>query len=370
MSLVGSELDISVDTGYGSRSGKTKVALDDDVDDNEEISVPDDSMEQCVMDCHPPPSPPRPAEHLFLSNLNTQNISAAALAQQIHMSLRSPWSSRRGASSVATDDFVTAHGSIYSPKSTSCEDDDDDADDYADIIDNGFDLTDTLPPIVTSTTYNSDLSSPSNNTNYNYADDEDDAESSIDNDNHVFAKDVHSRNYRYLITPEEELEFLDATSMSTASPATKQPPAAAAAVSTPPPVKQDKFFPTEAPAHTDAAEKVYDTAKGVWAWGKGVTVISPFLGIAETVAGKAVSMAGHSLENIDGEVVKQLHGIDDGILNPAIEKIVGILLAAAGKSEDVLKPILVALLKPFGLIKESAENPEQTPVAGVAVTIN
>jgi hypothetical protein len=337
MSLVGSELDISVDTGYLSHSPSKKV-----VNDDEEISLPGSMEERSVVDCHPPPSPPRPAEHLFLSNLNTQNISAAALAQQIHMSLRSP-SSHMGTSAV-TDDFVTAHGSI-SPTSTS-EDD----------IEKGFDFPDTPASVSATNTYNSDFSSPSTNNN---ADDDE----SLDNDkNLVFGKDALSRNYRYLISPDEELEFLDARSMSTTATTPKP-----AAVSTPPSMKKEKFFPTEAPAHVDAAEKVYDTAKGVWSWGKGVTVISPFLGIAETVAGKAVSMAGHSLENIDGEVVKQLHSIDDGILNPAIEKIVGILLGAAGKSEDMLKPIIIALLKPFGLIKETAENPEQTPVIGVTV---
>ena len=343
MSLVGSELDISVDTGFGSQSTSKKVQ-----NDNDEISLPEDSIggRSSVVDCHPPPSPPRPAERLFFSNLNTQNISAAALAQQIHMSLRSP-SSHMG-TSVVTDDFVTAHGSI-SPTSTS-EDDD---------VEKGFDFPDTPAPISVSNTYNSDFSSPSTKHN---ADDDDE---SIDNDkNLVFAKDALSRNYRYLISPDEELEFLDARSMSTT--ATTPKPAATAA-STPPTMHKEKFFPTEAPAHVDAAEKVYDTAKGVWSWGKGVTVISPFLGIAETVAGKAVSMAGQSLETIDGEVVKQLHSIDDGILNPAIEKILGILLGAAGKSEDMLKPIIVALLKPFGLIKETAENPEKTPVTGVTV---
>jgi len=338
MSLVGSEVDISIDTGCGSYPSKTVVTDGED----DELSVTEnllDDSNECAMDYHPPPTPPRPAEQLFFSNLNTQNISAAALAQQIHLSLRSP-SSRMG-TSVNTDDFLTAHGSI-SPDSN-CE---------------GFDFPDTPAPISASTTYNSDLSSPFTATNA------DDDESSSDNNNNVFAKDALSRNYRYVINPEEELELFQDANMSTQTAPSTKP----AAVSTPP--KKEKFFPTEAPAHADAAEKVYDTAKGVWAWGKGLTLVKPFLGIAEGVAGKAAEMTGHSLEGLDGEVVKQLHGIDDGILNPAIEKIVGIILGAAGKSEDVLGPILVALLKPFGLIKSSAENPEQTPVAGVTVKSN
>lgn len=126
-----------------------------------------------------------------------------------------------------------------------------------------------------------------------------------------------------------------------------------------------KFFPTEAPTHVDAAEKVYDTAKNVWAWGKGVGVIKPFLNITENVAGSVVGMAGSNLETLDGGIIDKLHGIDDNVLNPAIATIVGALLNAAGSTEDVVKPIIINLLKPLGLIKDSAENPEMTPVPGV-----
>ena len=52
--------------------------------------------------------------------------------------------------------------------------------------------------------------------------------------------------------------------------------------------------------HVDAAEKVYDNVKGVWAWGKGVVVFSPFMGMAEGIAGKVVEMAGSNLEEVDG----------------------------------------------------------------------
>lgn len=128
-----------------------------------------------------------------------------------------------------------------------------------------------------------------------------------------------------------------------------------------------KFIPTEAPQHVDAAEKVYDTAKGVWAWGKGVGIIKPFLGIAEQIAGKAVGATGNTLEGIDGMVIDQLHGLDDNLLNPAIATLVGILLGAASKSEEVLMPILLPMLKQLKLIKFSAETPEVTPDTAVAV---
>lgn len=118
-----------------------------------------------------------------------------------------------------------------------------------------------------------------------------------------------------------------------------------------------KIFPTEAPQHVDAAEKVYDTAKGIWAWGKGINVVKNVLELTEGGAKNIVGMTGNTLEGLDGGITDQLHGIDDNILNPAIAVVVSHLLNFAGKAEDVVGPVVVQVLKPLGLIKESAENP-------------
>ena len=109
----------------------------------------------------------------------------------------------------------------------------------------------------------------------------------------------------------------------------------------------------------DAAETVYETAKGVWAWGKGVPVVSTFLGISETVAGKAVGLAGTNLGEIDGTIKPHLEKLDSGVLNPAIEAVVKIVLQTAGKTEDIVKPIIITLLTPLGMIKKD-ETPEVT----------
>jgi hypothetical protein len=117
--------------------------------------------------------------------------------------------------------------------------------------------------------------------------------------------------------------------------------------------------------HVDAAEKVYGAAKDVWAWGKGVGVISPFLGLAEGVASKVVSTSsGETLESVDRHVVDHIHGIDDKFLNPTISFIVKMVLSAAGNTEETLKPFVIKVLTPFGLIKNTAETPELTPVPG------
>lgn len=310
MSLVGSEVDVNFDTSL-----LTRVVSDDD-----ELSVPRNHQ----VDQHPPPSPPRPAEMLFMSNLETQNISAAALAQQIHRTHR--YSANWTGTSVATDDFATAVG-------WQAGDDD------------SYGTPNRLPVSARSTT--DTLTRPFADDSYSSDYDE--------SDYHIFQRDVLSRNFS---ATEKEDIFQD-SNMATATvniPKT---------TTTSPAGK--KLFSTEAPTHVDAAEHVYDSAKGIWAWGKGVMVVKPFLGIAEGVAGKFVSLTGSSLESLDGAVIDQLHGLDDKVLNPAIQAIVGTILQAASKSEDILKPIIFAILKPLGLIKDEAENPELTTVKGVTV---
>ena len=221
--------------------------------------------------------------------------------------------------SVATDDFQTAVGS------TRDLDDDDDME--------------FQPPVP--------VSSRSSDTLTPFADDSDNDSYEAD----FFQQDILSRSHP---VPRNDDIFLDTMSTATMKPTTS--------------AGSKKFVPKDAPAHVDAAEKVYDTAKGVWAWGKGVGVLSPFLGLAEATASKAVSMTGNSLESLDGAVLDQLHGLDESVLNPAIKTIVGALLNAAGGAEDFLKPVIIGILKPLGLIKDTAENPEMTPVPGVKVS--
>ena len=59
--------------------------------------------------------------------------------------------------------------------------------------------------------------------------------------------------------------------------------------------------------------------------------------------------------SLDSAVLDKLHGLDDGVLNPAISKIVGTILGAKGKTEDFVMPILTKILSPFGLLKDSSE---------------
>lgn len=120
----------------------------------------------------------------------------------------------------------------------------------------------------------------------------------------------------------------------------------------------------------NAATNTYGTAKNVWAWGKKQIVIKPFLGIAEGVAGKVVQTAtGASLDKVDRDVSGHLRGLDDSHLNPALSGLIKALLGAAEKTTSTLKPILEAILKPLGLLKNTAETPELT-VSKPALTSN
>lgn len=206
-------------------------------------------------DLHPSTSPKRAAEELFLGHdLDTQQISASLLAQQIHQTHRAFSFGRSRPSSsttVRTDDFHSveqADESLFPPSiHTSLSTD-----------------LDSAPPLgnITATT-----------------------------------TDFHD----------------------------------------------SKMSSTEG---VDPAEKVYDAAKGVWSWGKGVMVLSPFLGLAEGVAGKVVEMAGSSLEETDDVISSQLHGLDEKYLNPAIAAVVS---------------TVVSILKPVGLIKDDpSTGPDMT----------
>lgn len=110
-------------------------------------------------------------------------------------------------------------------------------------------------------------------------------------------------------------------------------------------------------SHPDAAANVYRGAKGVWAWGKTIPVFSPFMGIAEAVAGTALGVAGTNLQDLDSNLLQpQLRNLDCAILNPAIETVAGIMLGAAGKAGEIVKPIVHIFLSPFKMLQQKPTN--------------
>jgi hypothetical protein len=330
MNLIGSEVDV-VGEDASMLQRESRIA------DNQTTTTKDYATSPSATtmnELSSPFSPPRAAERIFLSDLTTQNISAFDLADQIQQSGSSSKSSQRSyrhrnetlsvVTDASTSDWVSAVGT------------------EEDNLFNNVDATPKLNSISTRTsdTLQTPFSSPESSS---------DEESAYEN---FFKKDVLSRKIRDLSEVDEDT-YLD-SDMATPSSTMSSP---------------GKFFPSEAPQHLDAAEKVYDTAKGIWAWGKGVVILKPFLGMTEAMAGKFVDVMGSDLASVDGILIGKIHEIDDSLLNPAIAAVIGALLGAAGKTEDVVKPLILSILKPLGLLKDTPENPEVTPVPGVTTVV-
>jgi hypothetical protein len=304
------------------------------------------NMSSDAEDFHPPLSPPRTAEKLFgLGDLDTQNISAAALAQQIRsVDLTGSSAIITMGGTIATDSFCTA-AEFPTMKRNSLSD-----------IESRIRQN---PPsdilatnLIWGTGATDDLSTDSGYP----LDDEDIQEVSTKKASSDFiAKEVtikrtiesKKNNLSYIPESTEEADI----SMDVDAPVTESH------------VEDGQSM------QIDAAETVYDKAKDIWAWGKGLPIVSPFLGLAEGVAGKFVGIAtGQSMESLDRTVTDQLQIFDDAILNPALQRLVQVLLKVSGESEKFVKPIIIQVLTPLGLIKTTAENPEVTTVAGVTVT--
>ena len=250
------------------------------------------------------------AESFFMAGLETTHISADALAYFLQRNQNANYASDRSTVvSVATDDYYSAI---------------DYADDFFSLDEDDHSNYPTIPELSDSS-------------------DEEPEETIEPRDITMAGKGKNKGSSTF--------KTAAPTKPVVAKPALAPVPAPAPVPSPPAPVVEEK--------KVDAAETVYETAKGVWAWGKGVPVVSTFLGISETVAGKAVGLAGTNLGEIDGTIKPHLEKLDSGVLNPAIEAVVKIVLQTAGKTEDIVKPIIITLLTPLGMIKKD-ETPEVT----------
>jgi hypothetical protein len=166
--------------------------------------------------------------------------------------------------------------------------------------------------------------------------------------------DIHSHHRRSVLPGLEEEGTADMTSSySNTMSATTTPVKASMKVTAPAGSSQS------GPLKIDPAEVAYSKVKDVWAWGKTVPMVSFFVGTTEAVASKAIAVAGIDFATIDGKLVTELGKLDSGVLNPALEAIAKILLSVADNSEGSLKPIIMAILKPLGMIKSTAD--EATP---------
>lgn len=266
-------------------------------------------------------SPPSGAESLFLAGLDAVGISPAAISKQLQLERKSPKNrlssySKINGSTIDEDEFLSCTES---------------ASDY-ETDNNSFDSTNENLQSL-----NPQYSPIINNSPHSM-------ETIIDNNKK--SKDTKNTTNRNIMQALSRTKTLEATPKKEF------------------PVKHAFYEPetteTSEPIKIDAAEVVYGKAKDIFAWGKTVPVVSFFLGTGEAVAGKALSVVGTDLPSLDGIIGSELTKLDGCIINPAVDTIAKVLLNVAGKSEEFVKPIIIALLSPFGMIKSEANesNPE------------
>lgn len=121
--------------------------------------------------------------------------------------------------------------------------------------------------------------------------------------------------------------------------------------------------------HFDVGQNAYETAKKAWAFGKGVAVVNIFLGAAENVAGKVLDLTqGKNLQEVDKEAVKPaLAKLDDDFLNPAICKLLTLIMPLYKKAEEKavnvgISTLISNLLKQVGLLKEASAEEQSSKV--------
>jgi hypothetical protein len=121
--------------------------------------------------------------------------------------------------------------------------------------------------------------------------------------------------------------------------------------------------------HFDVGQNAYETAKKAWAFGKGVAVVNLFLGAAENVAGKVLDLTqGKNLQEVDKEAVQPaLAKLDDDFLNPAICKLLTLIMPLYKKAEEKavhvgISTLISNLLKQVGLLKEASAEEQPSRV--------
>jgi len=95
--------------------------------------------------------------------------------------------------------------------------------------------------------------------------------------------------------------------------------------------------------HFDVGQHAYEHAKKAWGFGKGLPIVKFFLGSTEAVAGKMLQIGtGKKLEDVDNDIMKPgLSTLDGMLLNPTISKVLGVVLPAFSKVEEMVKPVVV-----------------------------
>jgi len=283
-------------------------------------------------------SPPSGAESLFLAGLNNSAVKTKALSQQLGHRY-----TQQHQQNPAAGGRIKKSGSFQSALTRGSGNS---IDDFISCVENDSDLYSIDSNENNNNNYNSPLAARSSRFSMKTIDD------NISNNN--MAKKSKTNTKKQPIVLDDK-----AADMDKKPPLPDVAPAPTTAPTTPSPTGSD-----DEPMKVDAAEVVYGKAKDIYAWGKTVPVVSFFVGIPEAVAGKALEVVGTDLSQIDGKIESELGKFDSGILNPAIEAIAKVLIGVAGKSEEIVKPIIDTIIKTLGMLPMiKSELNEQSPEA-------
>ena len=120
-------------------------------------------------------------------------------------------------------------------------------------------------------------------------------------------------------------------------------------------------------AHFDVVDHVYEGVKSAWATGKNIAIFKPFMGVAEGVATKLLSVATgvDSLNAADQNIKPHVHGIDTAFIDPAIVKLWSLLEPILGKGDEVIKGVIGFVHRPA--IKDGAKVEPLTKVSSEVV---
>eukprot|EP00538_Stauroneis_constricta_P009558 CAMPEP_0119557036 /NCGR_PEP_ID=MMETSP1352-20130426/8812_1 /TAXON_ID=265584 /ORGANISM="Stauroneis constricta, Strain CCMP1120" /LENGTH=200 /DNA_ID=CAMNT_0007604073 /DNA_START=119 /DNA_END=721 /DNA_ORIENTATION=- len=111
---------------------------------------------------------------------------------------------------------------------------------------------------------------------------------------------------------------------------TTTPPTTATPATSQPPKDDDKHI-----------HNIYNGAKGVWAWGKGLAVVGGAFGLAEGVAQAALGVVGTNLEHVDQDLIEpKLVQPLDSLTAPAVNAVVGMIV----KTTDTVVPPVQKIL--------------------------
>mmetsp|Transcript_4068 Transcript_4068/g.5906 ORF Transcript_4068/g.5906 Transcript_4068/m.5906 type:complete len:346 (+) Transcript_4068:357-1394(+) len=139
--------------------------------------------------------------------------------------------------------------------------------------------------------------------------------------------------------------------------------------SEPVPPTPEPETPVEETPKFDVVEHVYEGAKSAWAFGKGIIVFKPFMGVAEGAATKVLSITTgiSTLEDADKQIKCTLAGVDKEFIDPAILKLWSALEPVIGKGDEVLKTVLGFVTTKVPLLKAKEEVVTETPSPAVEV---